>query len=435
MSRNSKTLLVLSHLLLLVAGGWFAWQSATGSGFFREQPTGLKGKSGRAEGAVHHSAGQWTGSEYARAWKALRGGIYTTKERVRAQRDLLERWAEVDLAAAIDAALGEAWDRDGSSEFDPSGPLLDVFSEAFAKNPTAGWDMIRGRQFGVGTGMLRRVWLEAVGMRDPVFLANRIAELSWRDQPLALSLCHAAVQAEAGGASQAEMFKILAALPPEVVGAEQLIAFATLPDGPLDVAAMKQVVMQAGEDTRMAKVNAHLLGMALAGSPPDEIAAETEDLPAPARIEAVWAAFKQADAQATLLDLADLLVDEEAWERLNQPDTARRFEEITRRGAARELADWAMTLPVRKETPALFQRAVGAFLAEDLQASGRWLDELPEGVWRDRAHAEFSQAALHVHHNPRASRWALNRIADRDLKNEAEDWRVQWEQRTGWTQK
>ncbi|MGL5018388.1 MAG: hypothetical protein ACRDBP_09660, partial [Luteolibacter sp.] len=86
-------------------------------------------------------------------------------------------------------------------------------------------------------------------------------------------------------------------------------------------------------------------------------------------------------------------------------------------------------------TLALFQRAVGVFLAENLEASGRWLGELPEGAWRDRAHAEFSQAALHVHNNSRASRWALNRIADKDFKNEAEDWRAQWEQRTGWTQK
>ncbi len=428
-------ILVASHLLLFVAGGLVAWQSTARGGFFQQESAGLKGKSGRSAGVIHHSAGQWTGSEYARAWKALRGGIYTTKERVRVQRDLLERWAEVDLAAAIEAALGEAWDRDGSSEFDPSGPLLDVFSEAFAKNPQEGWDIIRGRQFGVGTGMLRRVWMEAVGMVNPLFLANRIAELSWRDRLLAVDLCHASVRSGAGGATQAEMFGILAALPPEIVSAEQLIGFTTLPDGPLDVAAMKQEILQTGDDARMVKVKAHLLGMALAGSPPDEIAEETDDLPAAARVEAVWAAFEKADTPESLLDLADLLVDEEAWERLDQPETARRFQEIARNGASRELADWAVTLPVRKETLVIFQRAVGVFLAENLEASGRWLGELPEGVWRDRAYAEFSQAALHMHNNSRASRWALNRIADKAFKNEAEAWRAQWEQRTGWTQK
>jgi hypothetical protein len=427
--------LVASHLLLLAVGGGFAWRSAASAGFFQQEPAGTKGKSARAAGDFHHLGGQWTGSEYARAWKALRNGIYTTKERVQVQRDLLERWAEVDLAAAIEAALGEAWDRDGSSEFDASGPLLDVFSEALAKNPQEGWDMIRGRQFGVGTGMLRRVWLETVGMSDPVFLANRIAELSWRDRPLAIEICHAAARAGAGGVTEAELFGIFAALPPEMVGAEQLMKFATLPDGPVDLAAMKQETALSVDDDRMLKVKAHLLGMALAGSPPAEIAGEIEDLPQTARVEAVWAAFKEADTPEDVLGLADLLVDEGAWEKLEQPETVRQIQKTSRGGAAREVADWAMTLPVRQETIDLFHRAVEIFLAGNLEASGRWLDELPDGVWRDRAYAEFSQAALNVHNNSRASRWALNRIGDRDFKNEAEDWRAQWEKRTGWTKK
>jgi hypothetical protein len=427
--------LVASHLLLLAVGGWFAWRSATSGGIFQQEPAGTKGKSGRTAGDFHHLGGQWTGSEYARAWKALRNGIYTTKERVRVQRDLLERWAEVDLAAAIEAALGEAWDRDGGPGFDPSGPLLDVFSEALAKNPQEGWDMIRGRQFGVGTGMLRRVWMEAVGMSDPVFLANRVAELSWRDRPLAIEICRAAIESGAGGVTEAELFGILAALPPEVVGAEQLIKFATLPDGPVDLAAMKQETTLAGDDDRMLKVKAHLLGMALAGSPPAEIAGEIEDLPRAARVEAVWAAFQEADSPENVLGLADLLVDEEAWEKLEQPETVRQIQRTARGGEARDVADWAMTLPVRKETTGLFHRAVEIFLAGDLEASGRWLDELPDGVWRDRAYAEFSQAALNVHNNSRVSRWALNRIGDRDFKSEAEDWRAQWEKRTGWTKK
>jgi hypothetical protein len=116
-------------------------------------------------------------------------------------------------------------------------------------------------------------------------------------------------------------------------------------------------------------------------------------------------------------------------------ETVQQLQKIARSGAAREVADWAMTLPVRRETTELFHRSVEIFLAGNLEAAHRWLDALPDGVWRDRAYAEFSQAALNVHNNSRASRWALNRIGDKDFKNEAEDWRSQWEKRTGWTKK
>ena len=102
--------------------------------------------------------------------------------------------------------------------------------------------MIRGRQFGVGTGMLRRVWMEAVGMKDPLFLANGCAELSWRDRLVAIDICQSAVQAGAGGVTAAELFGIFAALPPDMVSAEQLMVFTTLPDGPVDLAAMKQEI-------------------------------------------------------------------------------------------------------------------------------------------------------------------------------------------------
>jgi hypothetical protein len=435
MSRRSKAILVASHLLLLAAGGMFAWQSTTRSGFFQQETAAKSGKPVRPPGTAYRPAKQWTGSEYARAWKALRSGIYTTKERVRLQRDLLERWAEVDLAAAIEAALGEAWDRDGGSEFDPSGPLLDVFAEALAKNPQEGWDMIRGRQFGVGTGMLRRVWMEAVGMRDPLFLATRIAELSWRDRPLAIEICHSAVQSGAGGVTEAELFKLLSKLPPEMVGAEQLMEFTSLPAGAVDLTTMKQEIVRLGDDDRMAKVKAMLLGKALADQPVGAVAGEIDELPQAVREEVVWAAFKDADTPENVLGLADLLVDEEAWGKLEMRETVQQLQKIARSGAAREVADWAMTLPVRRETTELFHRSVEIFLAGNLEAAHRWLDALPDGVWRDRAYAEFSQAALNVHNNSRASRWALNRIGDKDFKNEAEDWRSQWEKRTGWTKK
>ena len=49
-----------------------------------------------------------------------------------------------------------------------------------------------------------------------------------------------------------------------MVSAEQLMEFASLPAGPVDLAAMKQEIVRLGDDDRMVKVKAMLLGKALA---------------------------------------------------------------------------------------------------------------------------------------------------------------------------
>lgn len=434
MSRRAKTILVASHLLFLLVGGWVAWQAGT---LRQESAVARFGKSGQASGRDIHGKSffptrEWRGIEYARAWKAVRNLKHTTRERIRLQRNLLESWAEVDLAAAIEAALGEAWDCDGG-DFAPSGPLLDVFSAVLARNPQDGWDMIRGRQFGVGTGMLRRVWMDAVGVGDPLFLATRLAEFSWRDRELAVEICHQAVQDPADADTRAELYKVFASYPPDLVGAEELMGFASLREEPVDLAGMKrEIIRLGGEDERMARVTAMLFGSQLTAKPADEVADELGALPDGIREEVVWAAFKGSDKPENITGLADLLIEEEAWGKLQRPEATWLIRQASRDGRAAELAGWAMSLPARMEATGLFDAAVETYLADHPQAARAWLAELPPDVWRDRALAAYSKAALSVHSNTQASRWALNQIRDLHFKSEAEDWRAQWEKRRGW---
>ena len=435
MNRRVKTILVTSHLLSVLAGAWLAWQA----GAIRQESSATKlGKSSTAAETDMHGKSffptrEWRGIEYARAWKAVRNLKHSTRERIRLQRDLLEAWADVDLAAAIEAALGEAWDRDGGGEPDASGPLLDVFSAALAKNPQQGWDMIRGRQFGVGTGMLRRVWMDAVGVSDPLFLARCLPVLSWRDRGHAVEICRHAVQDPADSATRAELFEVFASFPPEMVGAEQLLEFASPGDEPVDLVGMKQEIirLESGDD-RMAKVKAMLFGRLLAAKSTDEIVDEMDGLPDGVRKEVMWAAFTESDKTGNILGLADLLVDEGAWSWLQRPEAVRVIQKAARDGGAAEVAEWAMSLPVHGGISELFDAGVATYLAEHPKPARDWLAEIPAGVWRDRALAVYSKAALEVHANTRVSRWALNQIADRDLKNHAEDWRARWEKKTGW---
>ena len=178
-------------------------------------------------------------------------------------------------------------------------------------------------------------------------------------------------------------------------------------------------------------MNAILLGRQLAAKSTDEIAAEIENLPDGLREEALWAAFKETDQQENVLGLLDLFIEEEAWSRLENPETLRQIQQLARAGDALIVAEWAVTLPIRPETTGLFHRSVETYFREDRVAARDWIDAFPPGNWRDRALAGYSQVALHDHNDPQASRRALQQIADADLRTEAETWRAQWEKRTG----
>ena len=123
--------------------------------------------------------------------------------------------------------------------------------------------------------------------------------------------------------------------------------------------------------------------------------------------------MKDSDKPENTPALIDLLIEEEAWAKLEALETVQQLQKLARNSGAREIAEWATTLPVRQETTEVFHRSVEPYFSEDLETLRAWLLKIPPGVWRDRACAEFSQVALHVHRNSRASRWALEQIRRR----------------------
>lgn len=441
MNRRSITLIAASHLVVILAGVLLARQ-AGGLGTSRSPSQDSKtvaANSGMTERETQRTARtfrpskEWHGSEYARAWKALPLAKLTTGDRVKAQRDLLKRWAEKDLSSAIEAALGEAWDND-EDYVTGNGPLLDVFSEAFAMDPQQAWDLIASKQFGVASGMLRHIWMNAVGRKDPLFLAARIGDLSWRDRQDGLNACDMGLENKPTGAMRDAIFKILARLPEDVVTTEQLLSFAPTEGTGSDPAAMMEELLGLGTgDERLAKVKAMLLGAALASKSPEEIAAEIQGLPKAIGEEALWAAFKGERNAEGVLGTMDLLIGRDAWAKLEQPDTVQQLRRISRNGGAEAVADWAVSLPVRKETTELFHRSVETYLRDNMEDARDWMTAIPPGVWRDRAFAEYSQQALNGHNDPAASRWALDQIGDPAFRKTAGSWRSSWEKRTGWT--
>lgn len=442
MKRSKVVLLLGSHLaiaviaLLIARPGETRSDEAAANGQESHADSNKSGgdkavAGGRTKSGSFQGSTSWRGGEFARAWKALRTAKLTTGERVSMQRELLKQWAALDLEAAIEAALGEAWDQDNGEYYDPTGHLLGVFGDEFAKDPTGTWEMLRGRQFDVATGMLRHVWIGVVGRKDPVFLASKLGELSWRDRDKAINACRTGFKP--GTESAEKLFETLARLPEEVVSADDLVNFASQGPWQAPPDELKQEILRLGpDDQRMAKVLSIQWGRMLSSQSVTEIEAQLADLPEALRSEVAWAAFNSAESAESTLGLATMLADQGAWQKLEQRETTSLIQHIARNGAAQEVADWATTLPVRKETIELFHRSVDRYLNQNMEGAREWLAGIPPGVWRDRAYAEYSQQALNSHNNPEASRWALDQIGDTSFKREAESWRSQWEKRTGW---
>jgi len=181
----------------------------------------------------------------------------------------------------------------------------------------------------------------------------------------------------------------------------------------------------------MAKVRATQWGWKLGTQPAGEVEAQLLALPETLRKEVAWAAFT-GSVPETRLGIATLLVDQMAWDKLESAEIVDLLEITSRQGKAKEVADWATDLPVRKETTELFHRSIDNYLRDNMDGAREWLATLPEGTWRDRAYAEYSQQALNAHNNSEASRWALDQIGDTTFKREAESWRSNWEKRTRW---
>lgn len=429
---------VASHLLVIVAAVLLARRSTSDpvSGVAADAPRRQQETSGHvgteSRDASLRPASQWRGSEFARAWKAVRTAKLTTNERLKTQRGLLEQWAKVDLIAAIEAALGEEWDGEESMFSDLDGPYLDVFGDAFAENSEESWEIIRSKRFGLATGMLRNVWIESVGWKNPLALAGKFGELSWRDRENAIAAAsNGTWESDITNEKRAEIFNILKQLPADVLSDEQLVSFVPESTHETDLAQLKSEILGlGGDDARMARVKAFALGSRLAMKSDLNLVEQLHDLPPELKAAAAWGAFENPNNKQ-MLEAADILVECQAWDRFEESDMVSQMRRLCQDGQSDEVADWAAGMPFRKETSELFHRCVETYLRENMADSREWIAGIETPEWRDRAYAEYSQQALNAHGDPEASRWALNQIKDLGFKSEAESWRASWERRNG----
>ena len=162
---------------------------------------------------------------FREAWGSVATRGLSRRDRVLAQRSLLECWAEVDLRGAMKAVLAESWQyEEGLGGEDPAeGSLAPALAKAFTKDPVSSWLSIESGEFGLGAGMFRKVWFRSVGQSESSELAMVVGEVSGFEREAFFAALENGVlgDPEAKNRVMAELLKQSEAS----ISAEELLAF------------------------------------------------------------------------------------------------------------------------------------------------------------------------------------------------------------------
>ncbi|MES2924355.1 MAG: hypothetical protein V4819_22580 [Verrucomicrobiota bacterium] len=430
--------LLASHVVMIIAGIFLARETRGGGTAEATVTAGSKQTPTTNSSLTDRPRAKWRSREYAQAWSAVRTARLTKPERIAVQRDLLKNWAEIDLHAAIEAALAESWVAEykqmgSSAMLVPGGPLLDAMSESLAEDPDASWEMIHGEGFELAIGMLVSVWIDAVGKSDPFYLAGKLEMFEPYVRQRALTTCSNSVHQRPGYEVYDEFLKILTHYPAEIMSAEDLFHAATprfFPEGATE--RLKALVLNTDPvDERMFRLHALNLGKQISGKSVGEIEAELAGLPAAAIGDVLFAAvtddgnYSFPKPEKTMA-LIDFMIEGEAWGTVARGEVAQQIDRMASTDA-QKVAVWAISLPIRRETGRLFESSVGPYIRNNLETAPDWIGQIPPGEWRDRAYVQYSQATMGFHDDTTKWEWAMARVSDPVLKAEAESRRAAWE--------
>jgi hypothetical protein len=372
--------------------------------------------------------------DYQTAWDAVRTRGLKRLDRMTLQKQILAKWAEVDLQGALDAAMDEAWDESGekigANYYFPLS-LLEAFSQAFSDRPLDAWTLIQSGRYGVASELLRSQWVTSVSKTDGPLVASVLGSLSG-------DLQKQAITGIVKGAKTTEEREAVVARIIGLAGEDHddwiRQAFNQLPGG--DPAELRKRWSSLPDGTAR-KVAMSEWGASLKKLDDESLSAELEQIPADARERASQEIMSQLESDhpglLSLLDFAISAGQLEAVSKLSPSAIA----DFSERGLVKseKLAEWACNLPESPDTVEMYYKAVGRYIRDDLPRAREWLEAMPEGSWqRENGLAEFSQQALWRKNDPAASQWALDAITDPAIKANADKWRKDWEKQKGETQ-
>ncbi|MGJ8726310.1 MAG: hypothetical protein ACSHYB_17310 [Roseibacillus sp.] len=352
-------------------------------------------------GVERREGGNFSSQNFQWAYSRLAEGKLTGAERHAIRVRLFTEWAKVDLKAALAAALAEPWDQISDYNGFNENFVRDVFGKVFVNDPKGSWEVLQSGDLGVGASRIRGDWYELVGRKNPVFVAERLRELTPRDREILLRTL-------TGSSGAPEVLKALLAMPPELVPIERIFQNSKLPSMVESEKSLEGITDFESRESRLALMN-------YGANLKEEISKLPADSPQLVSFSEKVAQFP-SEIQGELLHgmlndfnvdtrrvrklgldkttfLIDQLVAGEHWEYLQKSSTMMQFRGGTERMVDEDRAAWATELPVRAETKPLFEAGVADYIKNNPDLAWEWIQEFPEDHWRDEALSIYAREA------------------------------------------
>lgn len=364
--------------------------------------------------------------DYRAAWEAIAFRDVTIQERVDLQRELLRQWAEVDLEAALKAALSCAWDGDGG--MGGIDQLLDSFEDAFAARPLEAWDLLLSGRPGLGTSIIKARWAAVVARREPMLVLSHLNDLPARSHGSTLKTITAAV---AGNPELRDEFFDRCCTLPQTRQFSTWMSEIVRTLGPSGTPSeIGRKLAEATTDQQRTRY-IHEFGISLKSADPSTIVAEWNQLPAGLRGRASNSLYLHADPTSDIPALTGLLIQANEWKSLAE-QSGKISEHGYKTGKVEPLANWTATLPDRPESRLLLSRSLEPFIVNHPTDAKQWIDRLPGGDWRrDEALAEFSRHSLWRMNDRDNSTWAIDHISNPQIRESVINVRAAWARQKG----
>jgi hypothetical protein len=417
-------ILAISHVAL-AAAGFALHQAYTPAPVAATPPPVEKPSLSRLDSATAHAVpvsnnpadSPWSATDCRKAWHALKGSHLPPRELAILRRQIMELWLHKDLRSAL-----ITWTDEETLGPSPKYSL----DYAIRGHEAELLDWILAGDFGLDGKSLLNEWAKQVSTNPDALIAALPRLPDDCKEGVLLTLFPMNLKGE-------ELDRRIAKIADLPTEAEREKAWGRVLDGVRDNTRFNRAedrfhellyrddVPPAAHRTAVEGYAARLTDET---EPPKALEAfrkltpEDQQTVGPKLLERAAA---NPFLSSTITNALTMLVESNQWELIEEKGAQALDDSFQNlKPDSEEITRWAMQLPPRDETAAIFRHAVAGRFRDDLNAGAEWAHSLQDGWYRDQALAQLAIAADLTAGHAKLRDEALGEIKDANLRQEIE---------------